>query len=113
MTAHPKGGLSKHESPFGQISFHGVTLSPQQQLVHSGHSQSSQLVGLKVIPTHRCVNSNKDSTTTKGHIRMTKRIFLEHQVQMVKETVPLGPTGDLLHKVIQPGLVDVADTPNT
>lgn len=106
MTAHPKGGLSKHESPFGQISFHGVTLSPQQQLVHSGHSQSSQLVGLKVIPTHRCVNSNKDSTTTKG-------IFLEHQVQMVKETVPLGPTGDLLHKVIQPGLVDVADTPNT
>ena len=38
--------------------------------------------------------------------------FLEHPAQMVKEIVPLGPTGYLLHKATLLRLEVTADLPN-
>ena len=44
---------------------------------------------------------------------MTKETFLEHPVQVIKETAPPAPTGHLLHKATIPRLGDIAGLPNT
>ena len=48
-----------------------------------------------------------------GHTLPTQGTLLEHPVQVIKKTAPLGPTEHLLHKASLPRLGDIADLPNT
>ena len=38
---------------------------------------------------------------------------MEHSAQVIEETAPLGPLGQLLHKATLPRLGVIADLPNT
>ena len=44
---------------------------------------------------HKWANSNQDSTRTRGSTS-TQRTFPEHPYQVIRESVPLGPTEHLL-----------------
>ena len=41
-----------------------------------------------------------------------QRTFLEHLDQVVRETAPPGPTGNLIHKATILRLRDIVDLPN-
>ena len=58
----------------------------------------SQSAILRVDHQYRWANSSEDSITIAGPTKPKQGIFLEHPAQEVKKTVPLGPTGHLLHK---------------
>ena len=54
-------------------------------------------------------------TTTGGrraHITHTRDI-LKHPTQVIRKTVPRGPTGHLIHIATLPSLGVIADLPNT
>ena len=80
-----------------------------QQLVY--WSGSFFTVSMRIDPMHKGANSNQDNNYNKCyHIIDSKD--LHHPAEMIKEPVPLGPTGHLPHKATLPKLRDIADLPN-
>lgn len=83
---------------------------PTQKFILCGFGQSSLPISLRVNLTHGHTESNQGLTTTEECTQITQGTLLEHLVQVIRKTVPLGYTGHLINKATQPRLGDSKST---
>lgn len=75
-------------------------------------SVTAEPASLRINPMHEGVNSNQDSTKTRGLTQPTQKTFLKYLGWVIRQNVLLRSTGHIVHKTTISRMGDIVDIPN-